>query len=103
MSSAGSDATCTVTMTTNKTGITKAFTAIQRTLTIATRPANGTITSNPSGINCGSGAGETTCSDTFDHGTSVTLTAALRRAMSSEPGEVRTVRVRLMQLPVHWI
>ena len=67
-------ATCTLDMTANKTGITKAFTAIQRTLTI-TKPMNGTITSNPGSINCGSGASETACSATFGHGTSVTLTA----------------------------
>ena len=70
----GSGTACTVAMTTDKTGITKAFTAIQRTLTI-TRPMNGTITSNPGSINCGSGAGETACSATFGHGTRVTLTA----------------------------
>ena len=69
----GLGATCTVAMTTNKT-VAKTFTIAQRTLTIATRPANGTITSNPSGINCGES--NTTCSNTFDHGTSVTLTAA---------------------------
>ena len=69
----GLGATCTVAMTTNKT-VAKTFTIAQRTLTIATRPANGTITSNPSGINCGES--NTTCSTTFDHGTSVTLTAA---------------------------
>ena len=68
-------ATCTLDMTTNKTGITKAFTIIQRTLTI-TKPMNGTITSNPGSINCGSGASETACSATFGHGTSVRLTAA---------------------------
>ena len=72
-SSAGSDATCTLNMTANKTGITKAFTIIQRALTI-TKPANGTITSNPSGINCGES--NATCEADFDHGTSVTLTAA---------------------------
>ena len=74
LSCTGLGATCTVAMTTDKT-VTKAFTAIQRTLTI-TRPANGAITSNPSGINCGSGASETACSRTFDQGMSVTLTAA---------------------------
>ena len=68
-------ATCTLDMTTNKTGITKAFTLIQRTLTI-TKPMNGTITSNPGSINCGSGASETACSATFGHGTSVRLTAS---------------------------
>ena len=74
LSCTGLGATCTVAMTRDKT-VTKAFTAIQRTLTIATRPANGTITSSPSGINCGSGASETACSDTFDQGMSVTLRA----------------------------
>ena len=73
-SSEANAATCTLDMTVNKTGITKAFTLIQLTLTI-TRPANGTITSNPSGINCGSGVSETACSATFGHGTRVTLTA----------------------------
>ena len=74
LSCTGLAATCTVAMTRDKT-VTKAFTAIQHTLTI-TAPMNGTITSNPSGINCGSGASETACSDTFDQGMSVTLTAA---------------------------
>ena len=74
LSCTGLGATCTVAMTRDKT-VAKAFTIIQRTLTI-TRPVNGTITSSPSGINCGSGAREIVCNDTFDHGTSVRLTAA---------------------------
>ena len=72
-SSEANAATCTLTMDADKTGITKAFTIIQRTLTI-TKPANGTITSNPSGINCGES--NITCEADFGHGTSVTLTAA---------------------------
>jgi len=49
-------------------------------LSISPTPTNGTITSSPSGINCGSGG--SMCSADFANGTSVTLTA------TSDPGYV---------------
>jgi len=45
------------------------YKALQSTLLVTS--VNGTVTSNPSGINCGS-----TCSANYDSGTSVTLTAS---------------------------
>lgn len=68
--------TCTVTMNQVRT-VTATFTntsgtPTQRLLTVAKQGGGqGTVTSNPGGINCGG-----TCSATFDDGTSVTLTAS---------------------------
>ena len=56
-----------VTMNANKS-CTANFTRIQYTLSVS-KTGSGTVTSSPSGINCGS-----TCSSKFDSGTSVTLT-----------------------------
>jgi secreted trypsin-like serine protease len=72
----GGALTCTVTMNQART-VTAAFTNVsgtptQRLLTVAKQGGGqGTVTSSPSGINCGG-----TCSATFDDGTSVTLTAS---------------------------
>jgi virginiamycin B lyase len=65
-------APCTVTMTGNTT-VTASFALIPSfTLSIApTGGGSGTVTSNPSGINCGA-----TCSASFQSGTQVTLTAS---------------------------
>jgi len=63
--------TCTVTMNSDIT-VTATFNKIPRTLTVTKAGmGSGTVTSNPARINCGS-----TCSATFDSGTSVTLTAS---------------------------
>ena len=61
---------CVITLTSNVT-VTATFTLIQRTLSV-TRAGlgHGTVTSSPVGISCG-----TTCTKTFPHGTTVTLTA----------------------------
>jgi hypothetical protein len=66
---------CMLTVNAN-TSVTATFNKIPRTLTVTKAGVgSGTVTSNPSGITCGS-----TCSASFDSGTSVTLTAA------SDPG-----------------
>jgi uncharacterized repeat protein (TIGR01451 family) len=60
---------CVVTMSTAKS-VTATFNLVQRTLTVTKNgTGTGTVTSSPSGINCGA-----TCSAQYDHGTSVTLT-----------------------------
>lgn len=43
--------------------------------TLTVEPCNGNVTSSPEGIDCGSGAGETSCTSSFDCGATVTLTA----------------------------
>jgi hypothetical protein len=66
-----SGATCTVTMG-NARSVTASFTLKTFTLTITTSGnGNGTVTSSPSGINCG-----TACSSDYTIQTAVTLTAA---------------------------
>jgi uncharacterized protein (DUF2141 family) len=64
---------CTVSMTSDKT-VTATFTQQQQeqyTLTVTKAgTGSGTVTSNPAGINCGAD-----CSETYNQGTSVTLTA----------------------------
>lgn len=63
--------TCIVTMTA-ATSVTATFTLNQYTLNVSKSGiGSGTVTSSPAGINCGAD-----CSEAFDHGTSVTLTAA---------------------------
>jgi phospholipase C len=63
--------TCTVTLTASAS-VTAAFNVIPVQLTVQNAgTGTGTVTSSPTGINCG-----TTCSATFGLGTSVTLTAA---------------------------
>ena len=68
----GLEETCRVTMNGKKT-VSKAFTAIQRTLTIDPKPTNGTVVSKPKGIKCGSGG--TDCKALFDKNSKVRLTA----------------------------
>ena len=59
-----------VTMDANKS-CTATFNLVQRTLTVAKiGTGSGTVTSNPEGINCGAD-----CTEDYDHGTVVTLTA----------------------------
>ncbi len=60
--------TCMVTMDAAKT-VTATFTLKKYTLTV-NKTGTGTVTSTPTGINCG-----TTCSKDYDHGTMVALTA----------------------------
>jgi hypothetical protein len=63
---------CTVAMTGPRT-VVATFTVIPEVLTVGTDASSsgqGTITSNPAGINCGS-----SCSHGFDYGTQVSLTA----------------------------
>ncbi|HEX5062858.1 MAG TPA: InlB B-repeat-containing protein [Kofleriaceae bacterium] len=63
--------TCTVTVTAATT-VTATFTLIQHSLTVQkSGTGGGTVTSTPAGINCG-----TTCTQMFDYGTMVTLSAA---------------------------
>jgi hypothetical protein len=68
---AASGTTCTVAMSA-ATSVTASFTLLQRfTLTVnKAGMGSGTVTSSPSGIDCG-----TTCSAAYDSGTVVTLTA----------------------------
>jgi Divergent InlB B-repeat domain len=63
--------TCVVTVT-SATSVTASFALIPYTLsvTIGASGGTGTVTSSPAGINCG-----TDCSEVYNHGTSVTLTA----------------------------
>lgn len=61
---------CTVTVTA-ATSVTATFKLDEHTLSVATAgTGDGTVTSSPTGIDCG-----TDCSEAFDYGTSVTLTA----------------------------
>ena len=62
---------CTVTMDAAKT-VTATF-ETEKILTVTTT-GNGTVTSDPVGINCGTGG--TDCDETYEHGQQVTLTAA---------------------------
>ena len=71
-SCSGLDTTCTLTMDTDKMGITKTFTITRHTLTV-TKPAGGNITSDVGDINCGSEG--TACEASFNYETAVTLTA----------------------------
>jgi len=65
----GTGTTCTVTMTANRS-VTAAFTLYTYTLNVIKQGSGtGTVTSNPSGISCG-----TDCSQVYNYGTSVTLT-----------------------------
>ncbi len=67
----GTAATCTVSMTAAK-NVTATFTLNTYALNVTrTGNGNGTVTSNVGTISCGA-----TCSGTYNHGTSVTLTAA---------------------------
>jgi hypothetical protein len=68
----GSATTCAVTLSSSQT-VTATFTALPPPHVLTVTPAGtgtGTVTSNPTGINCG-----TTCSGNFNDGTIVTLTA----------------------------
>jgi hypothetical protein len=67
----GTTNTCSLTMTAART-VGATFTIQRYTLTV-TSPTNGTITSNPAGINCGTGG--TACTAIYDYGTVVPLTA----------------------------
>jgi len=61
---------CTTTMDADKT-VTAGFTAIPRSLTVEkSGSGSGGVTSAPAGIDCGAD-----CTEAYDHGTSVTLTA----------------------------
>jgi CSLREA domain-containing protein len=60
---------CDVTTSPNR-NVTATFNPPPKTLTV-TAPANGTITAT--GVNCGSGVGENDCTETYAHGTVVTL------------------------------
>ena len=74
---------CTVTMDAAK-NVTATFTLQQRTLNVSKSGAgNGSVSSSPAGIDCGSD-----CSQSYAHGTSVTLTAApdANSALSSWTG-----------------
>lgn len=63
--------TCNVTMT-QAQSVTAAFALIPEGLTVSrSGTGSGTVSSNPTGISCGS-----TCSHSFDYGTAVQLTAA---------------------------
>lgn len=69
-SACSGSSTCTVTMNNNQ-NVTATFAPIKYTLSVTkTNAAYGTVTSSPTGINCGS-----TCSAQFNTGTSVKLTA----------------------------
>jgi len=65
--------TCTVVLDSDRS-VTAQFKAVTRTLTVTTSgTGEGTITSVPSGINCGIGGSD--CSKSFDRGTMVVLTS----------------------------
>ncbi|WP_181183921.1 InlB B-repeat-containing protein [Prosthecodimorpha hirschii] len=67
----GSSTTCTVTMSAAKS-VTATFVATQISVSVSKNGTGaGSVTSSPSGIDCGA-----TCSTTFAYATSVTLTAA---------------------------
>jgi Divergent InlB B-repeat domain/RTX calcium-binding nonapeptide repeat (4 copies) len=61
---------CTMTMTAAKS-VTATFVKLWDLTVTKNGSGNGTVTSSPSGINCGSD-----CSETYDQGTNVTLTAS---------------------------
>jgi hypothetical protein len=63
-------ATCTMSMTSDKT-VTATFNAVHTLSVATTGSGSGSVSSNPSGVNCGA-----VCSVLFDEGTAVTLTAA---------------------------
>jgi uncharacterized repeat protein (TIGR02543 family) len=66
----GTDSTCTVTMDQART-VDATFTSIPRNLTLTTDgTGTGTVSSDPSGIDCGQN-----CTTTYDSGTAVVLTA----------------------------
>jgi len=62
--------TCTVTMNAAR-NVTATFVITQRTLTVSPPTGDGTVTSAPSGIDCGAD-----CAQDYDYGTDVTLTAS---------------------------
>ncbi|MGH8571087.1 MAG: InlB B-repeat-containing protein, partial [Gammaproteobacteria bacterium] len=67
----GTATTCTVTVN-EATPVTATFAAIPRALTVTKAgTGSGTVTSSPAGIDCGAD-----CSENYDHGTAVTLTAS---------------------------
>lgn len=67
----GTGSTCTVTMNAAKT-VTVTFNRITYALSVSKAgTGDGTVSSNPTGITCGGD-----CNETYDEGTSVTLTAA---------------------------
>ena len=65
----GTTTTCTLSMTAAKS-VTATFKAIPKYTLTVTKSGSGTVTSTPSGINCG-----TTCSSQFTGGTNATLSA----------------------------
>ena len=66
---------CSITMSGTQQ-VTATFTLEQHILSLALAGnGSGTVTSSPPGIDCGSAGGSTDCSETFDYGTVVTLTA----------------------------
>jgi hypothetical protein len=73
-SSCGTNTTCQITMNSNKT-CTAVFniSAVTYTLSISPKPSYGTVSSNPSGIYCGSGGNS--CSQGYTQNTQVTLYA----------------------------
>ena len=78
------DQVCKLSMDANKTAG-KAF-LVKHTLSIDPKPKNGTLVSNPAGINCGSEG--TTCEASFGKGTEVTLTAMGFSSGSTDLGHV---------------
>ncbi len=64
----GTQTTCTVSMTEARS-VTAAFAPVQRGLTVSV-VGSGSVTSSPAGITCG-----TDCTESYDHGALVTLTA----------------------------
>ena len=66
---AGAAPTCTLTLSANQT-VTATFSASAPSLLTVTKTGNGTVTSVPAGINCGSD-----CSESYPANTAVTLTA----------------------------
>jgi hypothetical protein len=66
----GTSTTCLVTVS-GPTSVSANFVLVPETVTVTKAgPGSGTVSSSPSGINCGA-----TCSTSFDYGTPVTLTA----------------------------
>jgi uncharacterized repeat protein (TIGR02543 family) len=74
-SGCSTNTTCTINMNANKTCSAnfRASGGGSYTLSINPMPTNGKVTSNPAGINCGSGG--SACSASFTSGSTVTLTA----------------------------